>query len=284
MMIIHFNEPKKNKLNLTGGKGLNLINLYNNRFNVPNGFVITTKAYEDFIEINELKDIIVEEVKNIDMDNYKLLEDASKKLKKLITDEKLMEHLEKDIKNSLKKLKTKKFAVRSSATTEDLLSASFAGQQDTYLNVKEKDIMDAIKKCWASLFNARAIFYRYNKKIPHHLASMAVVVQEMVDADFAGVIFTVDPVRKKHILVEAAHGLGEKVVSGSVTPSSYLIDRKSFKIIEKNVNYDVDENIIINIAKESKKIEGHYKKPQDIEFAVKNKEIFILQSRAITTL
>ncbi len=283
-MIIHFNEPKKNKLNLTGGKGINLINLYNNKFNVPDGFVVTTKAYEDFIEINELKDIISKEVKNIDVDNHKLLEDVSKKLKKLITDEKIIENLEKDIKTSLKKLKTKKFAVRSSATTEDLLTASFAGQQDSYLNVAEKDVVDAVKKCWASLFNPRAIFYRYNKKIPHDLASMAVVVQEMVDADFAGVVFTVDPIKKKHILVEAAHGLGEKVVSGSVTPSSYMIDRKSFKIVEKNINYDIDEDIIVNIAKICIKIEKHYKKPQDIEFAVKNKEIFILQSRAITTL
>lgn len=283
-MIISFNEHKKNKLSLTGGKGFNLINLYCNKFNVPDGFVITTKAYEDFIEINELKDVIIKEVKKIDVDDHKILEDASRKLKKLITDENIMEHLEKEIKSSLKKLKGKKFTIRSSATTEDLITASFAGQQDTYLNVKEKGVMDAVKKCWASLFNARAIFYRYKKNIPPHLASMAVVVQEMVDADFAGVMFTVDPVRKKHILVEAAHGLGEKVVSGSVTPSSYLIDRKNFKIIERNINYKIDEKIIVNIAKIGIKIEKHYKRPQDIEFAVKGKEIFILQSRAITTL
>ena len=113
---------------------------------------------------------------------------------------------------------------------------------------------------------------------------MAVVVQEMVDADSAGVMFTVDPIRKKYILIEAAHGLGEKVVSGSVTPSSFMLDRDSLEIVEKNIEYEIDEEVVKEIGKIGLKIEEHYKHPQDIEFAVKGKEIFILQSRAITTL
>jgi pyruvate,water dikinase len=191
--------------------------------------------------------------------------------------------LEKEITSALKKLKGTRFAVRSSATAEDLLTASFAGQQDTFLNVSKKDVIISVKRCWASLFNSRAIYYRHEKNIPHDV-SMAVVVQEMVQADFAGVMFTVDPIRKKYILVEAAHGLGEKVVSGSVTPSGFMIDRNTFAIAEKTINDPIDECIVKELAKIGIQVEKHYKSPQDVEFAVKNNEIFILQSRAITTL
>jgi pyruvate,water dikinase len=201
----------------------------------------------------------------------------------LILDEQVFEELVKEITSALGKLKGSKFAVRSSATAEDLLTASFAGQQDTYLNVAKKDVVESVKKCWASLFTPRAIYYRHEKKIPHDVA-MAVVVQEMVQAEYAGVMFTLDPVMKKYVLVEAATGLGEKVVSGSVTPSSFMLDRKDFEIKEKNIQYKIDEEIIKKIAKIGLSIEKHYSKPQDVEFGVKNGEVFILQSRAITTL
>jgi|TARA_B100001971_G_C18223532_1_gene558803 pyruvate,water dikinase len=282
-MIKFFNEIGKESIAVAGGKGCNLGEMTKVGFNVPNGFVVTTKAYNTFVELKEIKKDMAEQLSKLDVGNHELLEKISKELKKLILDEEIFEDLTKEINSALKKLKGTKFAVRSSATAEDLITASFAGQQDSYLNVKKKGIISSVKKCWASLFNPRAIYYRHEKKIPHDVA-MAVVIQEMIPADFAGVMFTVDPIKKKHILVESAHGLGEKVVSGSVTPSSYMLDRKSFKIVERNENYKIDEKIIIEIAKIGKKIENHYKKPQDIEFAVKNKEISILQSRAITTL
>lgn len=281
-MIRFLNQADKKDISVVGGKGANLGEMYG-KFNVPNAFVVTTKAYNTFIEIKELEEEMAEQLSKLDVGNHKLLEKISKELKRLIMDEEMFEELITEINKGLKKLDGDKFAVRSSATAEDLITASFAGQQDSYLNVKKKDVVESVKKCWASLFNPRAIYYRHEKNIPHDV-SMAVVVQEMVQADFAGVMFTVDPIKKKHILVEAAHGLGEKVVSGTVTPSSYMIDRKTFKIVEKNEEYKLDDRIIVEIARIGKKIEAHYKKPQDIEFAVKNREIFILQSRAITTL
>jgi len=280
-MIRFFNKIKKEDIASVGGKAANLGELFG-KFNVPNGFVVTTKAYNTFVEIKGLQKDIVDKLSKIDIGDHESLENISKELKKLILDEEILEELIKEISYALKKLKGTKFAIRSSATAEDLITASFAGQQDTYLNINKKDIVEAVKKCWASLFNPRAIYYRHEKKIPHDVA-MAVIVQEMVDADFAGVMFTLDPIKKKYILVEAAHGLGEKVVSGSVTPSSFMLDKKSLDIIEENMNYEVDKAVIKEIAKIGLKIEEHYKKPQDIEFAVK-KEIFILQSRAITTL
>jgi pyruvate, water dikinase len=282
-MIKFFNQITRNDISIAGGKGANLGELFNSGYNVPNGFVITTKAYDRFIEMRELEEDMSEQISKLDVGSHQLLEKMSKELKRLIMDEKIFEELEREVSSALKKLKGNKFAVRSSATAEDLLEASFAGQQDTFLNVKKAEIIQSVKKCWASLFNPRAIYYRHEKKIGHDV-SMAVVVQEMVQADFAGVMFTVDPIRKRYILVEAATGLGEKVVSGEVTPSSFMIDRKSFEIVEKNVNYNVDEDIIQEIAKTGIKIETHYKKPQDVEFAVKDGEVFILQSRAITTL
>lgn len=282
-MIKFFNEITKKDISVAGGKAANLGELANAGYNVPKGFIITTKAYNTFVEIKEIEKDMAEQLSKLDIGNHELVEKISKELKRLILDEEMFEELVEEIHKALKKLQGNKFAVRSSATAEDLITASFAGQQDTFLNVSKKDIVESVKKCWASLFNPRAIYYRHEKKIPHDVA-MAVVIQEMIDADFAGVVFTVDPIKKKYILVEAAHGLGEKVVSGSVTPSSFMLDRENLEIVEKNINYEIDEEIIKEMAKIGLEIEKHYNKPQDIEFAVKDKEIFILQSRAITTL
>ncbi len=281
--ILWLEDIDKEDLRTVGGKGANLGELFG-KFNVPPAFVVTTKAYNNFVELKELKKDITEKLSKLDVGNYELLEKISKELKKLILDREVFEDLVIEIDNALKKLKGNKFAVRSSATAEDLLTASFAGQQDTYLNVEKKDVVNAVKKCWASLFNPRAIYYRHKKKISHNVA-MAVVVQEMVQADFAGVMFTVDPINKKYALIEAASGLGEKVVSGSVTPSSFMLNKKSLEIVEKNIIYRIDENIIKKIAKIGLEIEKHYKKPQDIEFVIdKSNKLYIVQSRPITTL
>ena len=282
--VLQFSKISKRDIAHAGGKGCNLGELYNQKFNVPNGFVVTTAAYYDFVEFRKLKDKISKELEKLNINDHALLEKISGNIKKLIHDEEIMEHLVKEINAAVKKSSGNKFAVRSSATAEDLITASFAGQQDTYLNVSRAKIVENVKRCWASLFNARAIFYRHEKNIPHDVG-MAVVVQEMVPAEFAGVMFTVDPIKKKYILIEGAFGLGEQVVSGEVTPNSYMLDRKSLKILEKNESLkEYDENIIKDIAKQGLLIEKHYKIPMDIEFAVKSRKIYILQSRAITAL
>jgi len=166
-------------------------------------------------------------------------------------------------------------SVRSSATCEDSEFRSFAGQFDTFLNIdNEKDLMHYIKKCKESANSERVKAYAGNMKI-----KMAVIVQKMIDAEFSGVMFTEHPVSKKGMLIEAAKGIGDKVVSGLITPSFFEIDKN---ITRKQDRFNLDEVVIMKIAKIGKEIEALYKKPQDIEFSVK-KKIFILQSRPITT-
>lgn len=282
-MIRFFKDIGKNDIAIAGGKASNLGELTVAGFNVPAGFVITTKAYDQFVQNNNLRTALMSKLSKLDVENNNRLEKVSQQIKKIVLGKDISLELAKEVREALKKLKGSKFAVRSSATAEDLATASFAGQQDTFLNVPRESVLNAVKKCWASLFNPRAIYYRNEKKISQDV-SMAVVVQEMVQADFAGVMFTVDPIRKKYILVEAATGLGEKVVSGSVTPSSFMVDRNTKNIVEKHINYQIDEGIVKKLAKIGIEIENHYRKPQDIEFGVFKRHIFILQSRAITTL
>ncbi len=176
-----------------------------------------------------------------------------------------------------------KVAVRSSATAEDSKNFSFAGQFDTFLNIdSEAKLLNAIDKCRKSVNSARALSYLKNKNIGN--IGMGVLVQKMINPDYAGVIFTVDPVGKKYILIEIVKGLGDKLVSGNATPNNYFIHRKNMDIKKKSEMFKINSEIIGNLAKTASGIELIYNFPQDIEFAVKEDKIFILQSRPITTL
>jgi len=183
---------------------------------------------------------------------------------------------EGDLSHALALLPGNSFAVRSSATAEDSKNASFAGQHDTYLNVHRIDVPKCVEKCRASLNTERAVAYREAKGIKE--SKMAVIVQVMINAEWSGVMFTKDPIEKKYILIEAAPGLGESIVSGTITPSNFYIEDK---IIKKQNNHDIDEDMVLIIAQLGKKIEKLYNAPQDIEFSVKG-AIFILQTRPIT--
>ena len=190
--------------------------------------------------------------------------------------------IKREIVKKFKKFKSK-VAVRSSATLEDSKKSSFAGQFDTFLNVDDKEqLIAAITKCKISIESKRAKYYISGKKLSN--VEMAVIVQTMINADYAGVIFTVDPIKKKHILIEIVKGLGDKLVSGEVTPSSYFIDKTNMKIKNEFNSFNINKNIIQKLVKTALKIESIYKTPQDIEFCVKNGKIFILQSRPITAL
>lgn len=174
-------------------------------------------------------------------------------------------------------------AVRSSATAEDSKKSSFAGQFDTFLNIiNEKQLFNAIERCRNSIKSIRANAYIKNKKMQN--LRMAVIVQKMINADYAGVIFTIDPINKKGILIEIVRGLGEKLVSGKITPNNYFIGRRIFNTKGRTESFNVNSSLIKKLAKTALKIESLYKFPQDIEFCVKNNEILILQSRPITTL
>ena len=325
-----FSELNKNSGNIAGGKGANLAEIYNIKINVPPGFVITAQAYDYFIHKAGLEEQIRQLLGQIDYENTEELNKTTEKIRELIVNAKIPKEMEEEIlesyelldANSLKNvrgtvleiLKSSEpifVAVRSSATTEDLADASFAGQQETFLNVKGKtELLINIKKCFASLFTSRAAYYRHKKGFEHTKSSLAVVVQKMVDSDKSGVIFSKDPTNKNDsVIIEAVFGLGEGIVSGRITPDKYLIS-KDLEILDKKISDKkvaitrdaaggqelvklreekskqqvLKEYEIKKLAEISLRLEAHYKKPQDIEFAIEGEEIFIVQTRAITTI
>ena len=284
--ILWLKELGRNDINIAGGKGAQLGELYNAGFPVPNGFVITSVSYKYFVEHNNIKELINNQLKNLNVEETRQLEKTSNKIQKAIISASLPENLQHQILSAYGKLKGK-VAVRSSATAEDLPTASFAGQQETYLNIEGKEnLIHYVKKCFASLFTARAIYYRVQNKFDYAKVLMAVVVQKMVDAKKAGVAFSINPLsnNKNEMVVECVSGLGESLVSGAKSPDLYIIDKKKGIVKEKHINekevisYKELNQLIMLV----KKIEKHYKFPQDIEWAVDDK-IYIVQTRPVTT-
>jgi len=315
--VLWFEQLDRGSLKEAGGKGANLGEMSKHGFPVPPGFVTTSGAYYKHLNYNELREKMEAILGPLDVDDTTSLDRAAKEIQDLITNGEMPPEVEKAIRKNYKKLcemrgETVYVAVRSSATAEDLPTASFAGQQSTFLNVHgEDDVVKAVKDCWASLFTPRAIFYRVQNKFDHMKVGLAAVVQEMVQSEKAGVMFTVDPISEDPdvIMIEGAYGLGEVVVSGSVTPDTYRVNKKTMKILtkdiakqtwmlvkhgEKNVKAEIKDDAqekqkltdeqVLGFARLGKKIEEHYKFPQDIEWAIQNNELYIVQSRPITTL
>ena len=309
--ILWFKDISKKDLHSVGGKGANLGELFES-MPIPKGFCITVDVFESFIEQTGLKEEIYGMLQGLDIKNQFDLDTFSAEIREKILNEEIQEDIKKEIIQNYKKL-GKYVAVRSSATAEDLPNASFAGQQDTYLNVKgEDEVIKAVKECWASLFNSRAIIYRETKGFNHDDVQISVIIQEMIDSEKAGVIFTVNPVNqnKNEMIIEGNYGLGETVVLGQVTPDTYTIMKTPFNILAinigsksvailkgkdgKNVTIKVDEphqkaqllneKELKGLVDLATKIEEHYKEPQDIEWGIVKKKIYILQSRPITTL
>ncbi len=325
-----FSELDKSSGSVAGGKGANLAEIYNLKINVPPGFVVTAQAYDFFIEKAGLKEEIKKLLGQIDYENTEELNQKTEKIRSLIVNSELPREMQEEIlesyelldANNLKNVKGTVLeilkssepifvAVRSSATTEDLEGASFAGQQETFLNVKGKtELLKDIKKCFASLFTSRAAYYRHKRGFEHTKASLAVVIQKMVDSDKSGVIFSKDPTNKDDsIIMEAVFGLGEGIVSGRITPDKYVIS-KEIEILDKKIadkliaitrnsagNQEIvklkeekskqqvlKEYEIKKLAEIALKLEAHYKKPQDIEFAIEGEEIYLVQTRPITTI
>lgn len=310
-MVLDFIDIKKEDVLVVGGKGANLGEMTAAKINVPRGFVITADAYKDFLKENGIDEIIEKKLIEAGKDEKKLLDASNyfreiikngnfpKKMKKLIEDKYL--NLGNDV----------RVAVRSSATAEDLPQASFAGQQETYLNVQGiGEVLEQVRNCYASLWGNRAVIYRLHQGYDESSMAIAVVIQEMVESEKAGVLFTVNPVSKNEneMQINASYGLGESVVSGRVTADSYVVDKKGkvldLKIGDKQtqivygdkntVEVEVDildrktralnDDEISKLIKVGLEIEKHYKMPMDIEWAIKNRKIYILQARAITTL
>lgn len=325
-------ELNKNSGSIAGGKGANLAEMFNSKFPVPPAFVITTKAYFHFIESSKIKEKIFGILDKIDVDNISDLEENAAKIREIIVQADLPQDLINEINEAYENISIDKkslesassyalnilkhgiepvfVAVRSSATTEDLDDSSFAGQQESYLNIKgNNQLIDAVKKVLASLFTARAIYYRKKRGFSKEKFALAVVVQKMIDSDKSGVIFSSNPVQtNNNILIEAVYGLGEGIVSGKIKPDGYEVSR-NLKILDKKIadkkialtrnsqgdteqinltpgrskSQVLEEHEINTLANYALKIEEHYEKPQDIEFAIESGEVYIVQSRPITT-
>ncbi|UTC56858.1 phosphoenolpyruvate synthase [Treponema sp. OMZ 305] len=311
MRIADFTQIHKDDVFIAGGKGANLGEMTAAGIPVPKGFVITADAYREFLKENNIDEIILRVLTEAQTDEQALLSAVGTFRKKIIIGH-FPAQLETEIRNKYAELgEAARVAVRSSATAEDLPDASFAGQQETYLNVQGiEDVLLQIRHCYASLWGERAVRYRFNQGYNQSGVAIAVVIQEMVESEKAGVLFTVNPVtqNKDEIQINASYGLGESVVSGRVTADSYIVNKsgdvlevtigsKETQIVyadkntkeesvseEKRTARALNDTEIAALLSAALKIEKHYGMPMDIEWAIQKNEIYILQARAITTL
>lgn len=322
-------ELSKNDIPLVGGKGANLGEMYNSKFPVPPAFVVTTQAYNYFLDKTGINQKINEIIKSIDVDDTKQLDKKALEIKKLVVESEMPLDLKQEIleaydnfnvdlnyfkatPTALSIIKNSRepifVSVRSSATAEDLGNASFAGQQESFTNVKGKSaVIESVKKVFASIFTARSIYYRKKKGFDGRVG-IAVIVQKMINSQKSGVMFSVNPVKGENILIEAVFGQGEGIVSGTIKPDQYTVSREleilDEKVADKKIAVIRDssgETKLVPLTEEKSsqkvlkihevkqlaeyaiKLEEHYKQPQDIEFAIEE-EIYIVQTRPITTL
>ena len=318
MYVTKFEDLSKDDIGIAGGKGANLGELTQAGIPVPPGFVVTSETYQKFMMDTGIFNRVMDIIDQIDMNNTKQLQEAAEEIKSIIVDAPIPEDISTLIIEAYNQLSQRcgvdeaDVAIRSSATAEDLPEASFAGQQDTFLHVQGIDnVIEYVRKCWASLFEARAIFYREENNFEHSQVYIAVVVQQMVDAEKAGVMFTVNPSTGENIaLIEGSWGLGESVVSGTVTPDNYSVDKETNEVLSvvisdkktmftndaegTSIQVEVPEDMrkarvlsdedLDKLVQMAKRVEENYGKPQDTEWAFQNGELFLLQSRPITTL
>jgi phosphoenolpyruvate synthase/pyruvate phosphate dikinase len=313
-LTLNLSNPSATLENV-GGKGMSLAKMINAGFPVPDGFHVTTEAYRQFVKENDLQTKILTALKDVDTSLPTTLETASATIGRFFADASIPEDITAAITDAYVKLETlhlKSVAVRSSATAEDLPEASFAGQQETFLNVRgEEDLLNAVKKCWASLWTARAIAYRIKNNIDQNTVALAVVVQEMVDAEAAGILFTANPINgnRGEMVINAAWGLGEAVVGGLVSPDTIVADKttgkvKSYEVAEKTIitvriekgtseeplsdsrriSKVLNEAQVSELVDIARRIESHYGRPQDIEWCRAEDRFFIVQSRPITAM
>ena len=332
--IAWFKDLNKDSIPIAGGKGSNLGEMYNSGIPVPPGFAVTAQAYKEFLDSTGIQKEINEILKNLNVNDSEDLHASTKRIREIILNHEMSPTLKSEILEAYENLNVDKdllkagddilnivksgreqafVAVRSSATAEDLPEASFAGQQDTHLNIKgNKNLVETIKKCWSSLYTARATFYREKNNFPHEKVLISIIVQKMVDSDKAGVMFSANPTNndRSEILIEAGYGLGEAVVSGSINPDLYILDKESLEVktreikkqsmmitkdvqtgetVKKKVPPEMQEKQVLTedeiqqLGKLAVKLEDHYEKAQDIEFAI-DKKVHIVQSRPVTTL
>lgn len=321
-----FDEIGKGDVGIVGGKGANLGELTSFGLPVPPGFCVTASGYTKFIKYAELDEVVKLLMEAVDVEDVDELTNASKEIQTKIKEKEFDPELKEEILSAYREfsenigLKDPEVAVRSSATAEDLPDASFAGQQDTYLHISgEEELLNHIRDCFASLWTSRAIYYREKQNYDHFDVALSVVIQKMVNSEKSGVMFTANPINNSsdEMMINASYGLGEAVVSGIVTPDEYIIDKKTKKVIEKNISEKeymviknengvgtrtvnvkdilgedaikaeaLSEDELNTLIERGLKVEKLYGSVQDTEwgFDKDTKEFYFLQSRPITTL
>jgi pyruvate, water dikinase len=311
MFTKNFKQLSKSEVDIAGGKGASLGEMTKAKIPVPPGFVILASSFDQFLKETDLNVEIETILKKVNHKDTNSVDQASNKICDLIMDSEFPKDISQEVQKEFLKLKSQYVAVRSSATAEDSSVASWAGELESYLNTEKKNLLENIKKCWASLFTPRAIFYRFDKKLNKTKVSVAVVVQAMIQSDISGICFTVHPITKNYdqMVIEAGYGLGEAIVGGRVTPDTYVINKKTNKLLDKNISKQTMMIIkspkgtretkvphglqkkqklidakILKLAVICKNIEKHYKKPQDIEWCLFKNKFYIVQARPITTL
>ena len=321
--VLNFERLDKTSLPMVGGKNASLGEMIKAGIRVPPGFAVTTDSYLSFISEAEIKDKIYAVLIDLNPEDVKALNNAAAEVQEFILDTPIPDEIQKAIADGYLQLcdtcemEVLPVAVRSSATAEDLPTASFAGQQDTYLWVEGTDkLIQNVRKCWASLFTPRAIAYRIKNNFEHEKVLISVGVQKMVNSRAAGVMFTINPTDGdiSRVVIEGSWGLGETVVSGSVNPDKFVVDKVTMEINERSIStkhiecvYDVEKGEVVNadvdedmqctccmedqeikaLVKVAKQIEAHYGRAMDIEWAIDKdfsfpENMFIVQARPET--
>ncbi len=310
-LIRDFQNLRKNDIAIAGGKGASLGEMTQIGVSVPAGFVILASVFDRFLEETDISVEIEALLHKLNFKNINSVDRISNEIRDLILDAEFPKDIAKEVQKKISKLKAKYVAVRSSATAEDSSVASWAGELESYLNTTKQNLLENIKRCWASLFTPRAIFYRFEKKLNKTMVWLAVVIQKMIQSDISGICFTVHPIKKDHdqMVIEDGYGLGEVIVGGKITPDTYVVHKKNWIILDKNIGQQkimllknkggniekrvpkskqekqkLSDTQILKLAKVCQKIEKHYKTPQDIEWALEKGKFYIFQSRPITTL
>jgi len=312
--ILSFSDISARDLGLVGGKGANLGEMTKAAFPVPPGFCLTTAAFQQFVASNSKANALYTRLDSLTAADIENVREVGEQVRQTLLEIPMPNEIANAVRQAWQETDAQAaYAVRSSATAEDLPDASFAGQQDTYLNIiGEEALLDAVKRCWVSLFTDRAILYRVQNNFDHCDVQLSVVVQKMIMSEKSGTLFTVDPLTgHRHTLsMDASFGLGEALVSGLVTPDAYRVDKRTITIIEHQISekeiaiypendggtrqetLDADkrnqaaltDDQILALAEMGTKIESHYRTPQDIEWAISDGKIYLLQARPITSL
>jgi pyruvate,water dikinase len=301
---------------LVGGKASKLGEVVREGLPVPPGFVVTTDFYQAFVDATILKEAIPTALETLDLSRPESVDAVARKIRDTFEatsfPEELRAALEKEYEEYVRAHQVRFSAVRSSATAEDLESASFAGLQETYLNVTGTEaVLEAVRKCWGSLFTPRVLVYRAHKGFDHRGVRLAVLIQKMVESSVSGILFTRDPnTGENHMIVEAGYGLGEAIVGGEVTPDHYVVDGISQRIIHKQLSEQsfrivraegggnrrediplaerslqkLADDRIVKLASLARMIESHYRRPMDIEWCLEGNTLYIVQARPVTTI